>query len=134
MHFISHIYDNLANNSDPAVILDELVKRADYYDHLEKKCKTAEDFQERKNNVIELISSAAIAHQNNNCNVEEYLQSISLLANADEEDEEKQEWLWNPLRLQIKASRKILCHQEQIIRLHRLLRDFIKFAVIRIVH
>ena len=86
---IKTIYENNLQTDDPGVILDELFKKSDYDDYLKRKCKTTEEYQERKMNIEELISSAAIAHKNDNCSIEDYLQNILLLAKDKDDDNNK---------------------------------------------
>jgi len=81
---IIDLYDNI-DLQNPAEILEEFIKRIDYYSFLAKKYNDQMEYEIRKDNVVELVNSIAIYYEEQGGDLSKYLQNISLMTSEDED-------------------------------------------------
>lgn len=75
--------------ADHAAVVTALIEDIDYFTDLRKNCTTDEDFDSRRNNVMEMISSLAEHQKRSNDGLQGFLDEITLDQERQEEEQEK---------------------------------------------
>ena len=80
---LSNIYNRKWDHTNPATCMSQLVDKFNYNHHLSAKFN--DTYSERKENISQIISSAAECNGEEN-GVSKYLQQVSLVTNSDKDD------------------------------------------------
>ena len=83
---IYHAFKSVSTDIAPSLAIANLVKALRYEDYLKEEADNVAEFENRKANIEELVNDAAKFHQDGKGGVQEYLESICL-SNQTNEDE-----------------------------------------------
>ena len=77
-----------AKDKGPGGCLDVILQEFDYDNHLKRKSRDERDYETRRDNIAELLTSAYTFERESGTNISKYLQNLALVSAADKDGEE----------------------------------------------